>query len=189
MGISGDLFIFIVIFKSRLDQVQLIRCVFKEMDGINVKSVASQLFKWSMSYSTEVKGNFTIPNTLKVLCCTQPCTQLCPTQLRAFISQRISIKHRWYKSNVYHSHMGCSSRQFKMCFLIFVIDYNTKPGISCMSGVVSSFLYFFKGISEKRCWSLTWTSLTKFSFNSILQSQSHCPKLLLHMKQQLIYVH
>lgn len=45
MGISGDLFIFIVIFKSCLAQVQLIRCVFKEMDGINVRSVASQLFK------------------------------------------------------------------------------------------------------------------------------------------------
>lgn len=45
MGISGDLFIFIVIFKSRLDQVQLIRSAFKETDGINVKSVVSQLFK------------------------------------------------------------------------------------------------------------------------------------------------
>lgn len=100
MGISGDLFIFIVIFKSRLDQVQLIRSAFKETDGINVKSVVSQLFKWSMSYSTEVKSNFTISNTLKVLCCTQPCTQLCPTQLCAFISQRISIKHRWHKSQM-----------------------------------------------------------------------------------------
>lgn len=43
MGISGDLFVVIVIFKSCLDQVKLIRCVFKEMDEINVKSAASQL--------------------------------------------------------------------------------------------------------------------------------------------------
>lgn len=44
MRISGDLFIFIVILKS-LDQVQLISCDFKEIDGVNARSVVSQLFK------------------------------------------------------------------------------------------------------------------------------------------------
>lgn len=60
---------------------------------------------------------------------------------------------------------------------------------SCMSRVVFSFLYFSSSFRKKKCSSLTRASLTKFSFKSILQSECHCPKLQLHMKQKLIFVH
>lgn len=44
-----------------MDEVQLIRCVFKEMDEIKVRSVLSQLSE-ICPYSTEVKCRHIIPN-------------------------------------------------------------------------------------------------------------------------------